>query len=115
MSGSENDVHESVLLAGRVTAWLRQIDSHTTGAGVDFADTVTAGKRIEKLLLQILALNTADPIQVREARSVLGELHAWLFGELRPHLDHLEQVWETLEDALYMRAPDPEDATEEPE
>lgn len=113
MSRRGDGVAETVVLANRITAWLQRIDADTTGAGVDFADSVAAGKKAEELLLQLVALDTSDPAQVRQAQDILGELHAWLLGELRPHLDHLEQVWETLEDALYLRAPDPDDAIDE--
>lgn len=97
-------------LARRVTTRLSDINADTTGAGVDFADSVAAGKQVEKLLLQLLTLNTSDPMEARQVRSILGELHVWLFGELRPHLDHLEQVWEKLEDGIHLVAPpEPED------
>lgn len=109
MSNPEDEARETVELARRIRAWLVEIDAHTTGAGVDFADAIAAAKEIEALVLRLLSLRTSDVAQAREARSILGELYAWLFGELRPHLNHLEQVWEKLEDALAVRAPEPDD------
>jgi hypothetical protein len=104
MSRHANETHDTVLLAKRLTQWLAEIGCESTGAGVDFADCIAAGKRAEMLLGELLALSPTDPLDAREALRVLGELHAWLLGEMRPHLDHLAEVWETLEDNVESRS-----------
>lgn len=103
MPRHENETLGTVVLAGRVTQWLAEIGCESTGAGVDFADCIAAGKRVEMLLSELLALAPANPSEARDALRVLGELYAWLFGELRPHLDHLEEIWEQLEESVENR------------
>lgn len=110
MSSRKDRVAKTVDLAERVARWLTVIRAESTGAGVDFADSIAAAWAVEELLQQLLLLDPRNPADAREAQRTLGEMYVWLFNELRPHLDELERAWDTLEDRLGVFAPEEADA-----
>jgi hypothetical protein len=68
---------------------------------------------VERLVRHLITLDPANPADADEALSTLGELHAWLFTELRWHVEHLAEVWDTLEERVAAFAPEHDDDPDE--
>ena len=106
MHRNEERTAETVRTADRLAAWLTKIGAESTGAAVDFADTVAAAWVIEDGVQYLLTLDPTHPDDARQALDKLGEMYAWLFNELRYHVDQLERAWPVIEGSLAAVAPD---------
>lgn len=93
-------------LAGRLGAWLREAGVEQSEVAVDFADTVMAGRSVEAILSRLVSLRPESPQDGEEALRLLGELHTWIFGEMKFHIQELERAWPRLEEKLGELAPD---------
>jgi hypothetical protein len=56
-----------------------------------------AAKRVEGAVQSLLSLNPGDRAHAETVIDKLGELHAWLFTEMKPHLEELEAAWSSIE------------------
>jgi hypothetical protein len=106
---------QQVALTGRLSEWLRRAgiedpDARATLA-VGLVDSLAAAQRIAADLESLLELNPAQPAQADEALQLAGNMHAWLFTELKDHVSDMELVWESaFENELARRgSPDEEE------
>lgn len=100
---------ETVALTHKISAWTRSAGLSHVHVSVDLADIVAAASYAEQALQEMLALDVNDPAQAAEALDRLGQIHAWLFTELKVHLEQLEQKWPDLEERLAALAPSDEE------
>jgi hypothetical protein len=85
--------------AGRIEDWLKKIRGPADVA-IDLADVLYAGQRADEILSELLTLNLEDPSGRDRAADLTAELHAWLFGEMKHHLEQLEANWSEVEAAV---------------
>jgi hypothetical protein len=105
-SHDRTGVAENVALAGRLSEWLRAAGVTHTEMAVDLADIISAAKYAESALMEMLKLDVSNRTDADEALGRLGQLHTWLFTEMKHHLEELEQAWPELETRLVALAPD---------
>ncbi len=91
---------EHLALVGRVSTWLAKAGVANSGMAVDFADIIAAAGRVAELLAATIGCDPSVPDDADRALTSITEMHAWLFTEMRPHLETLEQSWSTLEGRL---------------
>jgi hypothetical protein len=96
----------NVDLARRLAAWLQSVGVEDTSVAVDFADIVAAAKLVELTLQKMIVLDVARPDHADEALTEMGRLYAWLFDEMKHHLDVVQRSWPQLEGRLVALAPD---------
>ena len=103
---SEHTTIHTVVLADNLAAWFRNTGFPQTDIAVDFADNIAAAWRVEELLPRLMSLRTDDGSEAAQALACVGELHAWLFGEMKHHLEELEHAWPALEAHFEKLAPE---------
>lgn len=101
-----NPVEDTVLLARRISHWLRSAGVTQTELAVDFADTLRAAEHVQVLIGQLLALDPTNPADAEQALQRLGQLHSWLFGEMKYHIEELWLGWPEIESQLERASPD---------
>lgn len=99
-------VTENVALADRLASWLRSAGVTRTELAVDLADTLGAARHVQVLVDQLLALEPANPQDAERALQHLGALHAWLFGEMKYHIEELWLGWPEIEAKLEEALPE---------
>ncbi len=102
----EHGINHTVILADNLAAWLRDTGFPQTNIAVDFADIIAAARRVEELLPRLVSLHTDDGNDAEQALACVGKLHAWLFGEMKHHLEELEHAWPALEAHFEKLAPE---------
>ena len=86
--------------AERLAAWFRSAGVGDSGAAVDVVDILAASNRLQSLVDQLLALDPRKPDEAERGLSVVTEMRAWMFTEMKPHLESLAGVWDAIEARL---------------
>lgn len=95
MSENEN-VEDRPLTANEVSRWLHRTGFEKTELGVDFVDLIDAAHVVERALKKVV--RSEPPGLGREMEyHEIATLYAWLFTELKYHLEELEKDWNGLE------------------
>jgi len=102
----EHAINHTVVVADNLAAWFRNTRFPQTNIAVDFADLFAAARRSEALLARLMSMHTDDRSEAEQALAYVGELHAWLFGEIKHHLEELEHAWPALEAHFEKLAPE---------
>ena len=110
-SDDENlEARTTVALTGQIQAWLRTAGVPENGMSVDLADILSAARHVDELIASMLLLDPNNPLEADKALTHVGSMHAWLFTEMKPHLEMLREAWPTIEDRLAsLGSPDDED------
>ena len=102
-NGSEA-ISAHVEFAGRLTQWMERagVPDEATQAdlGVGFADILYAASEAQRILDQVVALDPTSLVGAEQALGHLGYLHALFLGEIKSHLEDLDQAWPVLEERL---------------
>jgi hypothetical protein len=93
----EGNAAADVAFANRLATWLHTANVGTTEMSVDFSDIVSASRFVQAELEQLMKLDIHQPDQAATALDCLGRLHAWLFTEIKHHIEELEKTWPGLE------------------
>lgn len=91
--------------AERLAAWLRGAGVEDSGAAVDVADVLAASNHLQRLVEQLLTLDPRKPDEAERGLSLVTEMRAWMFTEMKPHLEALVGVWDAIEARLDALAP----------
>ena len=102
----EHAINHTVEVADNLAAWFRNTRFPQTDIAVDFADLIAAARESEALLSRLMSLHMDDRSEAEQALACVGELHAWLFGEIKHHLEELERAWPDLEAHLEKLVPE---------
>lgn len=101
-----NDGQGAGALASELSAWLRRAGVQHTDLAVDVADLLYAARKVEGAVQELLRLDLTEPKHVERAVDELGKMHAWLFTEMKPHLEELEAAWLSIENPIASSIPD---------
>ncbi len=113
ISNDRTGAAEDAALADRISEWLRSAGVTHTEMAVDLADIVGAAKYAENAIMELLKLDVRSPTDADSALEQLGRLDAWLFTEMKHHLEELQRAWPELEGRLVELAPDDPDGSGE--
>jgi hypothetical protein len=104
MTDSENAVRD-VAFANRLARWLHAANVPTTEMSVDFADVISAARAVQQDLEELMTLDVRQPDQADAALDCLGRIHAWLFTEIKHHVQEIENAWPELEERIAALTP----------
>lgn len=90
----------AVQQAERLGAWLKNAGVGESSAAVDVADILDASNHLQRLVDQLLALNPRNPVEAEQGLSLVTEMRAWMFTEIKPHLESLARLWDAIEARL---------------
>lgn len=101
-----NEGQDAVALASQLSAWFRRAGVQHTELAVDVADLLYAARKVEGAVQELLRLDLTERDHVERAVDELGNMHAWLFTEIKPHLEDLEAGWSSIENPIASSIPD---------
>ena len=86
----------AVALTDRLGGWLKAADCVNepmrTDIAVGLADVLAAARRVQSGVEALLAVDPRNAADADRALSIAAELEAYLFGEMRSHLESLENA-----------------------
>ena len=108
MKRASDDTEATAVLARDLALWLSRAGVAPTELAVDFADLLHGAKEVQASLVILLSLDVNRREDAEHAMEQLGLLHAWMFTEMKPHLEEIERGWQQLEDRIVELIPDEE-------
>ena len=109
MAAVDDATRDDVALTRKLSGWLHAIGIPMTEMAVDFVDIISATRCVQADLDALLKLDVSQPDQADSALKLLGRLDAWLFSEIKHHIQELEKNWPQLEERVAALSPDTDD------